>query len=185
MADQINVQTSGDVSAAMDSVVSQMMNRANRLDFRWVIRNTVLRRLRIWHEYYFINDKDPEGKPWKKLHPITIKRKGHGRILEETEALLQSLVGINKHSIAQVRYSEGKIELRYGTRRPDAWRHQTGTGRPGQNLPQRKMVGINTLRVNKLVEHVADDAVVQIIVGQRAHRAAATAAAAGVIRRSA
>ncbi len=178
-SETITVKSSGDVAAAMDAVVSETMGRASRLDFRNVLREIVLRRLQIWHAGYFAKETDPGGRPWAPLHPITVKKKGHDTILVDTEALLRSLVGRNKHSIARVHGGLGKAELRYGTRRPDAWRHQAGIGRPGQNLPQRKMVGINQRRVSQVVKVIADDAVRQL-AGMKPAKVAAN-----VVRRSA
>lgn len=39
----------------------------------------------------FLAARDPDGRGWKELSPITIARKGHARILQDTGQLLKSL----------------------------------------------------------------------------------------------
>lgn len=43
----------------------------------------------------FMNSVDPEGKPWKKLHPATIRRKkGYRAILRNKDRLMKSFKGV-------------------------------------------------------------------------------------------
>ena len=172
MPEVIEVRSQAEANAVMRRIVAETMNRTRTVQFRHLLRSVILPKLQKWHGEYFAKDAGPSGEPWEALHPITIKRKGHATILEETRAMLQSLIGKNQHSIARIR-KEGNTEtLEYGTRRPHAWRHQQGVGRPGQRLPKREFVGIDNSKVNEIVAAIADEAVQQIKDSPSSMRAA-------------
>lgn len=123
------------------------------IDYRpvWV---PTLAMLRVKHAEFFVKRRGPDGKKWKKLAKITVKRKGHDQPLVETDEMRKSLLSVG---------GEGHIEeskkksLLWGT---DNWKaaiHQYGV--PEKNIPARPWVGWTPSAikdaVNKVADHVA------------------------------
>jgi phage gpG-like protein len=89
------------------------------------------------HKRRFIQQRDPAGHPWRKLSPITIKRKGHSRILIETERLMESVTTRTSDSIRELIRQPRSARIRFGTKVPYAMVHQKGTRR----VPRRRFIG--------------------------------------------
>ena len=100
----------------------------------------------------FAGQREPGGAPWDELSPVTVKKKGHSRILFESGALEASLVTVggpgNIHAVS----SRGSL---FGTSDEKSIFHTLGGGR----LPKRDHVGTNDEDVDRLAEMVADHVV--------------------------
>lgn len=163
MPDVIEVGSVGEANAVMQRIISETVQRFHRVNFRRVLRHEVIPLLQNIHEQHFNQETAPDGTPWAPLAPSTILKKGHDRILEETLALVMSLVAKNIYSIARIRHQGTGETLEYGTNRPHAWRHQAGEG-----VTQREFLGITQQQLDQITAIIADDAVKQVAepVGQ-------------------
>lgn len=98
----------------------------------------------------FKSESGPDGTPWAKLKPATLKaRRGTGaQILRDS--------GLLRNSISYAVTGQSKVEI--GTNIAYAPAHQFG--RPEINLPARPFIGIaerQTKKINSLIDAFADD----------------------------
>lgn len=104
--------------------------------------------LREAHQRSFSEGKAANGTPWAPLRPSTIRKKGHGIILVETDRLMDSLT----KNTGDSRWTHDEREAEFGTAVPYAGFHQKGTNK----FPARPPVGIDKKTLDAMVERVAD-----------------------------
>lgn len=107
------------------------------------------------HREYFDRDAGPSGDAWPALSPVTIARKGHDTILEDTTDLKRSLTGRTGDSVREVVRqgdADNQHAMAFGTTDKKSPRHQTG----GPNLPQREHVGMDPQTLDDFVDDIAD-----------------------------
>lgn len=144
-----------DLAGEFESVVEQFHNISYA-----PILVALSPKLEELHAFYFSTESDPSGKRWAPLSPVTIKKKGHARILWETSALEKSLMSVTSDSVRDI-VSEGDQEwLIWGTSIEYAMFHQQPG--PTSKLPQRRHVGVNEEFVDDLVLEVADQTIKEL-----------------------
>lgn len=117
------------------------------------------RRLEQRHRQTMTNETDPVGRKHAALAQSTIDRKGHSRILFETNRLYESLVSPNAEFSVRFALDEWPAaKLIYGTDAPYAEILSAGTER----MPARPMVGMHPQRVEHMTHRAADHAVKEL-----------------------
>lgn len=139
----------------LGGVYQDIENQYNEIDYSQTLAD-FLPVLEEQHETFFDNEKGPSGSPWPELSPVTVKRKGHDKILYETGRLKASLTGPGTDSIREI--SDQGDGLLFGTEVPYSIFHQRG----GPNLPQREHIGTNDQKLNDLLDNIADHTVEQL-----------------------
>lgn len=122
--------------------------------------------LEDFHRERFATQTDADGNQWKKNAPLTIKRKGHTRILRgiptEGHRLSRSLTQRLRHStedaVREVVQSDTGAGLSFGTTRPYSGVNQRGTSR----IPARPHVGINEPYLDAMTERAVDYTLAQL-----------------------
>lgn len=144
-----------------------LTQRIDNLDFTVTVRG-IVRDLEKLHELYFDRQGGPEGA-WQPLSPLTVRRKGHATILEDTGRLRNSLASRTYDSIREVTKSAGRTKIRFGTKRPFADVHQFGKTysiiktRATVTIPKRVHVGITRAETKVIAQRVARDVVRQLL----------------------
>jgi len=116
---------------------------------------TATRQIELLHVEYFATSVSPDGEAWAPLAPLTVKRKGHSRILFETNRLYESLTSGTGDS---VRRAESTY-LEFGTRREWAWIHQVGSER----IPARPHTGISNEGMPPVLGAIADTILAKMV----------------------
>jgi phage gpG-like protein len=112
------------------------------------------------HKAFFDEAQDKHGSPWAPLAPYTIQRKGHDTILIETGALVKSLTQKGAmYAIREFFATGGEMGIIFGTSRPHAVLHMTGTSR----MPARPMVGLTEDRIDKFQQKIGDIVIDELI----------------------
>lgn len=135
------------IGNALGNVLQSIENAHRDMDYSDVTE-WLLWRLEQDHQKFFSEGKDANGSAWAPLRPSTIKKKGHGIILVETERLMNSLTRAGGDSI-RAHNARGAV---FGTRVPYSIYHQLGTA----ILPQRAPVGVDKATVEDMLTNVAD-----------------------------
>lgn len=109
----------------------------------------------------FETDTDPTGAPWAKLSPVTIRKKGHDRILEETEALKAAETSDAEGNIAQIETDADGATLTHGVdtsvdKGGIPWLPVQQFGSAKRNIPARPSVGLSEEAVDELANDLAD-----------------------------
>lgn len=138
------------IGNALGMVLQSIENAHRDTDYSDVTE-WILWRLEQDHQRFFSEGRDANGQAWRPLRPSTIKRKGHGIILVETERLMNSLTRSGGDAI-RAHNARGAV---FGTRVPYSIYHQLGTA----ILPQRAPVGVEKATQDDMVTNVADHAV--------------------------
>lgn len=110
--------------------------------------------LRRQHDKQFQTGTDSTGTAWTPLKESTVRRKGHGIILVDTEDMMNSLTQEGaQNSISDIGGRNGSIlgRLLFGTSDPKAAKHQFGIG-----VPARPPVGVSEETLGKMTNDVAD-----------------------------
>jgi len=138
----------------LQGVVDGVQQQFDQADYTETL-NGIATFLEEQHAEYFSGDHSPSGDAWPALSPYTVARKGHDTILEESNALEESLTGQTPDSIREVVSDGSQHGLSFGTSDEKSIFHQEGTSR----IPQREHVGTNEEQVDHMAEQVADAAV--------------------------
>lgn len=138
----------------LQSVWNEITTDWNSAKFAGVI-DEIESVLEIAHQGYYQNQTNPVGEGWPALSPITVKQKGHSRILYRTGRMMESLATKTKDSVRE-KWDETKNHgISFGTDVPYAVFHQDGTA----DIPQREHVGMNDRLLGNILELIADEAV--------------------------
>lgn len=149
MVDIIELDDPSDLQKVYDGVAEQFMETA------WTDWGTgELAELATVHDGYFQADAGPDGVAWPALSPVTVARKGHGDILEDTLALRNSLADVAA-GIREVVDEPAGIGITFGTDVPHSIYHD----QPSGNRPARRHVGVNEEHTTGVAERAADHAV--------------------------
>lgn len=92
--------------------------------------------------------KDPEGRPWAPLSPVTIARRSHGgtKPLRDTGRLQNSFsTQITRNSVEYGTNVEYASTHQYGARQGEYGRTQRGGPIPWGNIPARPMLPVDRL----------------------------------------
>ena len=138
----------------LQSVFDGINDQYKAIDYGNTIKGFV-EDLQQQHSKQFQTGTDSDGNALAPLKESTIKRKGHGIILIETEDLMNSLTQTGaKGSITEFGGRNGSVvgSLIWGTDDRTASRHQSGTSR----MPARPPVGVSEVTLDKMVNDVAD-----------------------------
>ena len=139
------------------NLVQNMVRRLEEPTFNREQWQTTVEVLEEMHHQYFTSATDPSGAAWEPLAASTVARKGHAKILIDTQNLFQSLTDSGAGDA--VREFDQDFLL-FGTRREWAWVHMFGIDRPDRpRLPARVHTGISEEGVQQVVEVVADASV--------------------------
>lgn len=115
---------------------------------------TTIEVLEDLHKEYFASATSPDGDRWEPLAASTVQRKGHAKILIDTQALFQSLTDSGGQDA--IRETDPEFVL-FGTRREWAWVHMFGIETPGRpRLPARVHTGISQQGIDRVMDVVAD-----------------------------
>ncbi len=145
----------------LSRLVDEITADVTAIDYEAPLREIVQAEA-VDHSERLVQAVSPEGVPHPPLSPITIQRKGHDRILRETDQLLGCLQpGGNEHAIREVISGVTTPGASFGTRRPWAWTHQVGAGR----IPQRKFLGTNPESLQRMVRIIGDHIVGVVLRG--------------------
>lgn len=134
-----------DIDGQWASIELIINDKMSKIDFTPVLEE-IVHDLERDSADVFASERGPEGEPWPRLAPATIKRKGHALKLKETMALANSLGGRNGYSIRKVRGRGAFKSIEFGTTRPWAMVHQEG----GKRVPQRKFLGYSAERLAEI-----------------------------------
>jgi phage gpG-like protein len=137
-------------AAGLDEYLNDFFQEAVELDLEPAME-AEFGHLERLHETYFDNERAPDGSPWAPLAPSTIARKGHNRILIETDAMRKSLVDQSGDSIRELARASTQ-GLSFGTNDPKSPFHTKGTGR----MPAREHIGVTEDYADQLAERTAD-----------------------------
>lgn len=85
----------------------------------------------------FYNERSPDGQRWKELAPLTIKKKGHSRILRDKDVMINSNEYIIQGNTVIIRNTDKKALF-----------HQKGT----KNIPKREFIGFSATNVKRINE---------------------------------
>ena len=85
----------------------------------------------------FYNEKSPDGQRWKELSPLTIKKKGHSRILRERDEMINSNVYFLEGNTLIIKNTDKKAPF-----------HQFGT----KNIPKREFIGFSRTNIKRINE---------------------------------
>ena len=138
----------------LQSVFDGIADQYKAIDYGDTIKGFVSD-LQQQHSKQFQSGTDSDGNSWAPLKESTIKRKGHGVILIETEQLMNSLTqGGAKGSITEFGGRNGSVvgSLMFGTDDRTAGFHQSGTSR----MPARPPVGVSEETLTKMTNDIAD-----------------------------
>jgi hypothetical protein len=109
--------------AAVNQIISQVVEEIVRIDYDGVLRAEVPTLERI-HRQYFGRGTGPDNRRWEPLQPSTAKRKGSNEVLLDKQALFASLAGSGPGAIRTVQ----NRELEFGTSVKYSIYHQRGAG---------------------------------------------------------
>jgi phage gpG-like protein len=138
-------------------LVSNMVERLEQPTFQREQWQSTVEVLEEMHRQYFVSATSPSGEAWAPLAPSTVARKGHAKILIDTQNLFQSLTDSGAGDA--IREADQEFLL-FGTRREWAWVHMSGIDRPDRpKLPARVHTGISEAGIGQVVEVVADASV--------------------------
>jgi phage gpG-like protein len=154
---EFRASNEADLNSIAQAVVTQVERDFADLDFTKLFEQ-FLKELEDIHKANFAAEQSPGGEPWAKLSPITIRRKGHARILIDKDRLRSSLIGKTGDSLRDIVRIDRAIGLTFGTDVEYSTFHTTGTRR----MPQREHVGINEEILDRFCERIADEAVKQL-----------------------
>lgn len=105
----------------------------------------------------FLQEVDPDGKPWEPLALSTIKRKGHERILIRTGKMardIQVIKGRTAKGSGTVRVNTGAGFAIGVPNTPYAKHHQYG--QPSKNVPARPFLGITNDDIRSLLRMITN-----------------------------
>lgn len=136
----------------LGSVFQDIENRFRDADYSKDLEQYAVPPITADHAKGFLERRDPSGKAWQPLSPITIAKKGFDQPLVETNAMRTSLLEPGHAEHVGGTANRG---LLFGTSDEKALIHQNGAGR----IPARPFVGLSETRVDFLAELVADSIV--------------------------
>jgi phage gpG-like protein len=118
------------------------------------------------HRSYFARQAGPSGAAWPKNAPITIKRKGHSRILRGipsnnfrlSKSLTERTTTTTGDAIRNAIQTDTAAYMTFGTSVEYSEIHDRGTGR----IPIRQHVGLNEEHINGMVDRLADEITKQL-----------------------
>jgi phage virion morphogenesis protein len=92
----------------------------------------------------FREEKDPNGIPWKKLSPYTLRLKAQQRRIQK---ILQSTGRLR----ASITYQADRKGVTVGTNVSYAAKHQLGGKENGRVIPQRQFLGIGDVDKEEII----------------------------------
>jgi hypothetical protein len=143
-----------DVGAAIQQVLNGVQTAFDNANYH-VPLQMVAKEYERFEQHLFEREIAPDGSPWAKNKPRTIKGKGHDVVLHgKTGELGAALGGQTSHSIRDIdqRFLTFGDDLPYSGFLTD--------GRP--NMEPREHVGLNEQMVDLTAEYVADGALVAL-----------------------
>jgi len=93
---------------------------------------------------HFREEKDPNGIPWKKLSPYTLRLKAQQRRIQK---ILQSTGRLR----ASINYQADRRGVTIGTNVSYAAKHQLGGKENGRLIPQRQFLGIGDVDKEEII----------------------------------
>lgn len=147
-----------EIDVALKGELEGIEREIRNVDFRLFLQERVVPSIIEGERSAFIQQREPGGNPWAPLSPVTIKKKGHSRILFETGKLERSLIEVGSEgNITQVNESS----LVFGTSIDYASELVSGRS----NMPGRPMVGMNDEQIEDIADSLADYLAEQFMAG--------------------
>lgn len=97
----------------------------------------------------FKEEKDPNGIPWKKLSPYTLRLKQQNRRIQK---ILQSTGRLR----ASINYQADRNGVSIGTNVSYASKHQLGGKENGRTIPQRQFLGVGDMDREEILQIIQD-----------------------------
>ena len=150
----VRVEQYDSLEQGLGSVLLDVEQRFKNADYTKLFKKWIDTVLPEAHAGYFSNRSSPGGEKWAPLKPLTVAKKGHSTILEDTLAMKNSVTGKTGDSVRSATHRG----LLFGTSDHKAIFHTTGTAR----MAKREFVGMDEKRVDALCNEVADATVEQL-----------------------
>jgi len=158
MSITIDVQSEGDVDAAIEQAIGQIVTQLQEGELEPMLRDEMEPALCQWHYEYFTSESAPDGSKWAPLAARTLaekRRKGYpDDILVRTGEMRKQLSAIGQGVRDIGSTGPDMAWLTFGTSVEYAGYHMTGTLDPP--MPARPHTGLNDQKCTQLAEMVAD-----------------------------
>jgi phage gpG-like protein len=154
----------------LQDVYDAVAEDINELDYQdWMAGELV--RMADLHRTFFRNQAGPDGRAWPKNAPLTIKKKGHSRILRGipsnnfrlSRSLTERSTRTTGDAIREMAQTDTAAYMSFGTSVEYSAIHDTDhRTSEGHFVPARRHVGLTDEHVNKMVENLGDEIIKQL-----------------------
>jgi phage gpG-like protein len=147
----------------LQEVYDALAEDIDTLDYHdWMVDRLV--KMAELHSGFFRSQSGPDGQPWAKNAPRTIKQKGHSRILRGhpsnnyrlSRSLTERATGTTGDAIREIAQTDTAAYMSFGTAVEYSAIHDTNHTLGNAFVPARRHVGLTDQHVNELVDSLAD-----------------------------